>query len=178
MLRLILLVIVGMFVAVGVLAVALFHFWGWRGLVAFPFIILVLLWFAIFAIKSLAKKFALSLFGIKARVLHGATMNVHSIKSVSKPPEREPEPDDDDEELEDSEQEEAMPVAEAKAVVKATEPEDPKDYVELDVTITPTPNACNSVWEPTELILTSGKIKSLGDIADKDIGSVHSVEIW
>jgi len=178
MLRLILLVIVGMFVAVGVLAVALFHFWGWRGLVAFPFIILVLLWFAIFAIKSLAKKFALSLFGIKARVLHGATMNVHSIKSVSKPPEREPEPDDDDEELEDSEQEEAMPVAEAKAVVKATEPEDPKDYVELDVTITPTPNACNSVWEPTEFILTSSKIKSLADMAENEVGSVHSVEIW
>ena len=77
MLRLILLVIVGMFVAVGVLAVALFHFWGWKGLVAFPFIILALLWFAKFAIKSLAKKFALSLFGMKARALRGATMNIH-----------------------------------------------------------------------------------------------------
>jgi hypothetical protein len=181
MLRLILLVIVGMFVAVGVLAVALFHFWGWRGLVAFPFIILVLLWFAIFAIKSLARKFALSLFGMKARALCGATINVHSIKSIPKPPEREPVPDDaddEDKELEDGKQKEAMPVAEAQSLVKATEPEDPKDYVELDVTITPAQKAGNSVWEPTELILTSGKIKSLADIADKDIGSVHSVEVW
>lgn len=178
MLRLILLAIVAMFVAVGVLAVALFHFWGWRGLVAFPFIIFALLWFVKFAIKSLAKKFALSLFGMKARALRGATMNVHSIKSVPKPPERQAEPDDEDEELEDGEQKESMPIAQSQPVVKATEPEDPKDYVELDVTITPTANACNSVWEPSELILTSGKIKSLTDIADKDIGSVHSVEIW
>jgi hypothetical protein len=186
MLRLILLAIVGMFVAVGVLAVALFHFWGWRGLVAFPFIILAFLWAAKFLVKNLVKKFALSLFGMKARALRGATMNIHSIKSVSRPPEREPEPDDaddEDAELEDGEQKEAMPVAEAVAtmnpVMKATtKPEDPKDYAELDVTITPTPNAGNSVWEPAEFILASSKIKSLADIADKEVGSVHSVEVW
>lgn len=182
MLRLILLVIVGMFVAVGVLAVALFHFWGWRGLVAFPFIILALLWVAKFVIKSLAKKFALSLFGMKSRALRGAAMNVHSIKSVPRPPAEEPEMDDEDEALEDGEQKEAVPtteaVVQANPVVKVTEPEDPKDYIELDITITPTPKAANSIWEPSELILTSGKIKSLSDIADKDIGSVYSLEIW
>jgi hypothetical protein len=178
MLRLILLVIVGMFVAVGVLAVALFHFWGWKGLVAFPFIILAFLWVAKFLIKSLVKKFALSLFGMKARALRGATMNVHSIKSIPKPPEQEPEMDENDEEAEDGAQKEAMPVVETQPVVKAAKPEDPKDYVELDVTITPTAKACNSVWEPTELILTSCKIKSLADLEEKDIGSVHSVEVW
>jgi len=171
-----------MFVAVGVLAVALFHFWGWKGLVAFPFIVLICLWFAIAIIKSLAKKLALSLFGMKARVLRGATMNVHSIKSVPKPPERAPEPDDEVETLEDGESKEAVPATEAVAkvnpIAKIAEPEDPKDYVEMDITITPKGQAGNSVWEPTELILTSGKIKSLADIEDKDIGSVHSVEIW
>jgi hypothetical protein len=178
MLRLILLAIVGLFVAVGVLAVALFHFWGWKGLIAFPFIIFAFLWVAKFLIKSLVKKFALSLFGMKARALRGATMNIHSIKSISKPPERAPEQDmdDEDEELEDGE--EAMPVAEAQPVVKTTQPEDPKDYIELDVTITPIQKDGNSVWEPTELILTSSKIKSLADIANKEIGSVHSVEVW
>ena len=187
MLRLILLVIVGMFVAVGVLAVALFHFWGWKGLIAFPFIILVFLWLAKFLIKSLAKKFALWLFGMKARALRGATMNIHSIKSIPKPPEREPEPDeeDEDEELEDGEAKEASPIAEATpaatsdAVAKTTEPEDPKDYIEMDVTITPKVGASpHCVWEPTELILTSSKIKSLADLEEKDVGSVHSVEIW
>jgi hypothetical protein len=180
MLRLILLVIVGMFVAVGVLAVALFHFWGWRGLIAFPFIILVFLWAAIFLIKSLFKNFALSLFTRKARALRGATMSVHSIKSVSKPLEPEPETDDTDEEIEDGKQKETMAVVEAQPVAKVAKTEDPKDYVELDVTITPKAQAKNSFtfWEPSELILTSDKIKSLADLEEKDIGSVHSVEIW
>lgn len=178
MLRLILLFIVGMFVAVGVLAVVLFHFWGWRGLVAFPFIILAFLWVAKFLIKSLVKKFALSLFGMKARALRGATMNVHSIKSIPKPSEQEPEMDDTNEEIEDGEQKEAMPIVAAQSVVKTAKQEDPKDYVELDVTITPTAKAGNSIWEPSELILTSSKIKSLADLEEKDIGSVHSVEVW
>jgi len=180
MLRLILLVIVGMFVAVGVLAVGLFHFWGWRGLIAFPFIILVFLWVAIFFIKSLFKNFALSLFTRKARALRGATMSVHSIKSVPKPAEQEREIDGTDEESEDGEQKEAMAVAEAQPVGKVVKTEDPKDYVELDVTITPKTKVNNSFtfWEPSELILTSDKIKSLADLEEKDIGSVHSVEIW
>jgi hypothetical protein len=96
MLRLILIFIVGVFVAVGVLAVALYHFFGVKGLIAFPFVILALMWVAKWMVKSLVKKFASSLFGMKARALRGATMNVHSIKVVPKPPEPDVEDEDED----------------------------------------------------------------------------------
>jgi hypothetical protein len=172
MLRLILLVVVGLFVAAGVLAVLLFHFLGWKGLILFPFLILALLWVAKLVIKSLVKNLALRLFGMKSRVLRGATMNIHSIKSVPKPAESEPEPDGKDEDADDQGEEKE------NQLVKTTEPPSPKDYVELDVTITPKLNAGDSVWEPSELILTSEKIKSLADLEEKEIGTVHSLEVW
>lgn len=222
MLRLILIFIVGVFVAVGVLAVALYHFFGVRGLIAFPFVILALMWVAKWMVKGLVKKFALSLFGIKARALRGATMNVHSIKAVPKPPETnvEPEEDEDEDESENEDEDPPSPgsrllrataqqdgaagevkrsedppspelrragedehdknaeTKELPAAVKSLGQEDPKDYVELDVTITPKADAGNRFWEPSELILTSEKITSLADLEEKSVGAVHTVEIW
>jgi hypothetical protein len=187
MLRLILIFIVGLFVAVGVLAVALYHFLGVKGLIVFPFVILALLWVAKWVIKNLVKKFALSLFGRKSRALRGAAMTVHSIRVIPEPPEPESEPDDEeDEESEDpaligsdaTSEEKNVESNEKPAV--STEKKEPKDYVELDVTITPKPASCDAFtfWEPTEFILTSDKIKSLGDLEEKTIGDVHSVEVW
>lgn len=217
MLRLILIFIVGVFVAVGVLAVALYHFFGVRGLIAFPFVILALMWVAKWMVKGLVKKFALSLFGIKARALRGATMNVHSIKAVPKPPEPVCEPEDDEDEDENEsedentdrpaigssvanppslgvgaatedppslelgrtgEHEKSAETKELPAAVKSLGGEDPKDYVELDVTITPKADAANRVWEPSELILTSEKITNLTDLEKKSVGAAHTVEIW
>lgn len=175
MIRLILIVVIALFVIVGGLAVALFHFFGWKGLIVFPFILIAMVWLAKIVISQLVKKFALGLFGMKAGALKGATMNIHSIRSIPKPPEPAPEPDDnesdepDDEESEDSDEEETS---------ESDEPEAPKDYIEMDVTITPKAGAGDSVWEPTELILTSEKIKSLTDLEDKEVGTTHSVEIW
>lgn len=191
MLRLILIVIVGIFFAVGVLAIALYHFLGLKGLILFPFVILAVLWVAVRLIKSLVKKFALSLFGRKARALHGATMTVHSIRAIPEPPKSESEPDDEESENEDppslgygaaceKKDENAEPQADETPVAKSIGKTDRKDYVELDVTIAPKPASCNSFtfWEPTEFILASEKIRSLADLEEKSVGDVHSVEIW
>lgn len=159
MIRLILFVVIVLFVLVGGLAVALYHFFDWKGLIVFPFILIAVVWLAKIVIGNLVKKFALGLFGMKAAALKGATMNVHSIRSVPEPPE----PAKDDGSDDDSEPD---------------EPETPKDYVEMDVTITPRADAGNSVWEPTELMLTSEKIKSLTDLEEKEVGTTHSIEIW
>ena len=176
MIRLILIVVIALFVIVGGLAVALYHFFSWKGLIAFPFILVAAVWLAKVVISSLVKKFALGLFGMKAGALKDATMNVHSIRSVPKPPEPEPELDEEDSgaigELEDAKDGEADDDSEPD------EPEMPKDYVEVDLTITPKADACNSVWEPTELMLTSERIKSLTDLEEKEVGTTHSVEIW
>jgi hypothetical protein len=176
MIRLILFVIVVFLVVVGVLAVALFRFFGWPGLIAFPFIILALIWLAKLVIVKLVKRFALGLFGMKARALKGATMNVHSIKSVPKPPEPDDEPEDEDDE--DEGDEKALEDKSKDEKKGSAKPETPKDYVEVDVTITPGKEARAGVWEPSELMLTSGKIKSLADIEAKEVGTTHSVEIW
>jgi hypothetical protein len=171
MLRLILFVVVGVFVAIGVLAAVLYHFFAWKGLVVFALLMIGFVWAAKFLVKTLIKKFALGLFGMKARVLRGATMNVHSIKSVR-------EPRESAETREGSEEADDGGTTEKNQVAKTTGPETPKDYVELDVTIAPKSNAGDSVWEPSELILTSDKIKSLADLEEKEVGTVHSLEIW
>lgn len=160
MIRLILFVALGLLVVVGGLAVALYHFLGWKGLIVFPFVLVAIVWLAMVVIGSLVKRFALGLFGMKSRVLRGATLNVHSMKSIPKPPEIKPGGDADE-----SDEDPA-------------EPPSPKDYVEADVTITPRGDAGDSVWEPAELILTSEKVKSLADLGDKEVGTTHSVEIW
>lgn len=187
MLRLILIFIFGMFVAVGVLAIVLYHFFGVKGLIAFPFVMLALAWIAKWLIKSLVKRFALSLFGIKARALRGASMSVHSIKPVPKPMELEEEdPSSPGSRLRDATARQVAATGEEdedekdkKSVgIKSTERVDPKDYLELDVTITPKGEATNRLWEPSELILTSEKITSLADLEEKSIGGAHSVAIW
>ena len=172
MIRLILFVVVALLVIVGGLAVALFHFFRWKGLVIFPFILVALVWLAKVIITQLVKRFALGLFGLKAGVLRGATMNVHSIKSIPKPPEREISIEAGDESAGSVEEE----VAEAN--LAPGEPPPPNDYVEVDVTITPKDRTGEAVWEPSELMLTTDKIKSLADLEDKEAGTAHSVEIW
>ncbi|HXB60509.1 MAG TPA: hypothetical protein VNU95_13135 [Candidatus Acidoferrales bacterium] len=167
MLRLILAIIVAMFVAVGVLAVGLYHFFGWKGLIAFPFLMVAFAWVAIVVIKNLVKNLALRLVGMKARALRGATLNVHSAKLVPKPAEPTPEADDED----------ANDEAKESPAMKAVEIP-PRDYIELDTTITPKTNSDKSIWEPSELILTSSRIKSVIDLEEKEIGTAHSVEIW
>jgi hypothetical protein len=178
MIRLILFAIVGLLAIVGGLAVALYHFFGWKGLIVFPLILVAVVWLAKIVITSLVKKFALGLFGMKAGVLKGATMNVHAIRSVPKPPEPKPEKTEEDAADESDKVSDAGEENEEEDDGKPKEVETPKDYVEVDVTITPKGDSGDSVWEPTELMLTSEKIKSLADLEDKEVGTTHSVEIW
>lgn len=171
MIRLILLVTLALFVVIGGLAVALYHFFSWKGLLAFPFILIAVLWLAKIVIRKLIKRFALRLFSMKSAALRGATMTVHAIKSVPKPPKPEIEPEEDDESSEDDEASDADDA-------EPEEPEELKDYVEVDLTITPQDPAGDSIWEPTELMLTTEKVKSLIDLQDKEAGTTHAVEIW
>lgn len=164
MIRLILLVLLVVFLVIGGVAVALYHFWGWKGLIAFPFILLAVAWLAKMIVGSLIKRFALGLFGMKSGVLRGATMTVHSVRSIPKPAESE-----------GDDAEEALTTVDPD---ESAESESPKDYVEMDVTITPKGDTCNSVWEPSELILAAEKIKSLAELEDQEVGTTHSVEVW
>jgi hypothetical protein len=180
MLRLILLFVVAMLVAVGALAIALNHYFGWKWLIAIPFLMIAFAWMAKVVIKSLIRRFTLGLFGMKARALRGATIRVHSVKSVPKPPEPESEPEEDAGDVASAAagggSDEA--VADETDETETEEVETPKDYVEVDVTITPETGADGSVWEPGELMLASEKIKSLADLEEKEVGTTHSVEIW
>lgn len=190
MLRLIFLFIIGVLIVIAGSAVALFHFFGWKGLIAFPFVLIAIAWLVKVLVKTVFKRFLLGLFGMKSRVLRGATMNVHSIRSVPKPPDPEPEPDEEEEEEavaaiedqsesdEDSEADESDSDEEDEDEEAETEPGTPKDYVEVDLTITPKAKSGDSVWEPSELMLLSTKIKSLEDMGNNEVGSTHSVEVW
>jgi hypothetical protein len=62
MLRLITVGILFLLIVVGGLAVGLFHFYGWKGMLAFPFIVLALLWLGKILIGKVIKRFALGLF--------------------------------------------------------------------------------------------------------------------
>ncbi len=175
MIRIILLVIVVVLLVVAGLAVALFHFFGWKGLLAYPFVLIALVWLGKVFVSSMVNCFALGLFGMKARTLRGASMTVHAVKSVPKPAEPEPEPDTDDaNETVDTESEEDGEAEE----VESEAPVVPQDYFALDVTITPKGDACQSVWEPGELMLASEKIRSLADLEEKEVGTTYSVKIW
>jgi hypothetical protein len=190
MVRLILLVILFGLVFIGVVAAALFHFFGWKGLLAFPFIVLALIWLGKALIGKVLKRFALSLFSMKSGVLRGATMTVHSVSPISAPEELKEVPPEAKGELadgheqtdetdngEEEEEEEADEEAEAE---EDEEPEKPKHYYAVDLTITPQAGCGDRVWEPGEFILTSERIKSLEDLEDgtKEVGSTHGVEIW
>src|SRR5262245_42791692 len=172
MLRLILVVVLLVLIFVGGVAAALFHFYGWKGALAFPIVLLALLWLGKIFIGKLIKGFALSLFSMKSRVLRGATMTVHSILPVSKPQEPEAEEEEDEGEEEDTDKDETDASKSASQSETAAEPkektddevpevEEPKEYFAVDFTITPQDSSQGRVWEPGEFILTSEKIKSL-----------------
>jgi len=168
MLRLILLAVLLLLVFVGGLAVALFHFYGWKGMVAFPFILLLLVWGGKFVIGKLIKRFALGLFSMKSSALRGATMTVHSITPVPKPPEVEEEEEQADEEAQAGEDENEDEEEEAE----------PKEYFAVDLTVMPKESSQGRVWEPGEFILTSAKIKSLEELEENEVGTADQVRIW
>ena len=169
MIRLILIAIVVVLALAGGAAVALNHHYGWKGLIALPFILIAFVWLGKIVISKLAKKFLLGLFGVKSGVLRGATMTVHSIHAVPKPPEP---PAEDEEGPED--------VDDPAAAPEAAEPEEVRHYYAVEVTITPQAGEGERVWEPGELLLTSEKLASLEDLEDeaKEVGTVEESRVW
>src|SRR5689334_3295949 len=101
MVRLILLAIVLLVLFAGGLAVALFHFFGWKGLVAFPFVAIALVWLGKVIVQKLISLAAGRLLSIKSEVLRGATMTVRSVVPVPEPLDIEIEELDEDEKEED-----------------------------------------------------------------------------
>ena len=176
------LILIALVVALTVLcgsSIALYQYFGWKGLIALPFIIIAMVWIGKKLIGMVIKKFAMGFMGMKSGVLKGATVNVHSVRPVSKPVAEPEEPDYEDDESEMTPaQREELRVIEREAA-EAEEAEEPKHYYEVDMTILPHESVdAESVWEPTELILTTEPVKSLTDMDDKDAGSVHRVMVW
>jgi hypothetical protein len=172
MIRLILIVVVlALSIAFGV-SVAIYHFWGWKGMIALPFILLVLIWVAKKIIGLLLKKVALGLFGMKSGALKGATMNVHSITPVSKP--AEPNLEDGEDDGDDSGPSD-QPTEED---IESAEPEEPKHFYAVEMTITPQNGEADRIWEPGEFILTTEKVSDLEEIDGKEAGSVHKIQVW
>jgi len=175
--KLILAAIILILAIVGGLAIALNHFFGWKGLIAFPFILITLVWVGKVVIGKMIKRFFLGLFAMKSSVLRGATMTVHSVTAVARPPE--PDPSGDDSTDDDGDEAEAN--SEDTKKDQAEEPDElksPKHYFDVDVTITPKNG--NRAWEPGELILTTEKISSLADLeeGDKELGTADAVRVW
>jgi len=176
MLQLILIAVVLVLAIFAGAAVTIYHFFGAKGLIALPFLLLLFVWIG----KSVAgfafKKFALGLMRTKAAALKGATVNVHSITPVAKPLEAKSEDPEDDETLEAGEADETDSTPET--AVELAEPDEPTNYYEVDVTITPAPAASDRFWEPGEFILTSQKISSLDDMENNEAGLVFDTKVW
>jgi hypothetical protein len=174
--RLILTFVVLLLLFVGGAAVALHHFFGWKGLIAFPFVLVAVIWAAKVIIGRVIRRFFTGLFGMKSVVLRGAALAVHGVVPVPKPPEEpmEEEESSDDEPADEDEEEEASDDTEE------SEEDGPREYFAVDCTITPEAGDGERVWEPGELILTTERVESLEDLSDgdKDVGHAQGVLIW
>src|SRR5262245_29653803 len=158
------------------LAVGLYHFWGWKGLIAFPFLLAVVLWLAKTLIAKVVGGFFMKLFGMKGAVLEGASVEVHSVRPVAKQEGwDEPEEDVEEDDADDAEEDEwpAAPAAEAEDEEDAAdeangeeEEQKPRHYYEVDLTISPLPPKGMQLWEPSELQLTSTPSQGLKALAD------------
>jgi len=167
MIRLILIIVALSLALIGGIAVVLHHYFGWKGLVAYPFLLIALLWVGKLVIGRMIKKFFLSLFSAKSSALREATMQVHSVTAIPMP-KLEPAEDHEHGEEDEAHDHEHEP----------DEDDGPRNYFQVDVTITP--KGEDRVWEPGEFILTSDRIKSLEELEDggKELGNTHEVQIW
>src|SRR5688572_21910086 len=141
MIRMILISIVVALLVLCGSSIALFHFFGWKGLIALPVIVIGMIWMVKKVIGMVIKKFAMGMFGMKSGVLKGATVTVHSVTPVAKPVVEREESDDDEDEDEELSAEEKAEVEEARREAEeaeaAEERENPKHYYDVDMTILP-----------------------------------------
>jgi hypothetical protein len=184
MVRLILVILVLLLTILGVLAVSLFKYFGWKGMVAFPFIVFFLVWIGKFFITKVIQRFALGLFSMKSGALKEATVTVHSITPIPRPPEPDEEHEDEEDDEGESDAEEKTEAADSDTTQNQeeesghSEPQKPKAYYEVELTITPTAGNKSRAWEPGEFILTSEPVKKLADLEVKEVGAMHDVQVW
>lgn len=171
MLQLILMVVVLVLALFTGVALAIYHFFGAKGLIALPFLLLIFVWVGKTIAGFAFKKFALGLMRMKAAALKGATANVRAIMPVAKPVEVQAEDPEDNESAESDEDEADETDAAPEAAVELADVDEPRHYYEVDVTITPAAGASDRFWEPSEFILTTKKISSLDDIETTKPGS-------
>jgi hypothetical protein len=175
MLRLIFVLIFVFLASIAGSSIALWHFFGWKGLIALPFILIALLWLGKKVGGYLFKRVALSLFEMKSRVLRGASMTVHSVTPVAQLKHE----NEMAEAEEDEEADEAEEVDDAE-LDSPDEAEEPKEYFAVDVTIKPRNGEANAFWEAGEFILLSERISNLAQLeeGDKELGTVEEVKVW
>jgi hypothetical protein len=152
MLRFILVVILWVMLVIGGIAVVLYHLFGLKGLLAFPLVMIVLLWVLKKVMGRVFKQLLQIPFRLKGGVLDKAKMEVHSITPVT--------------------------VLRRMDEIETGEDEELKHYYDVDVTIHPRGNSPNRIWEPGELILTSAPAKRLEDLVEKEVGSIHDSRVW
>lgn len=174
MIRFILIIVgLALLILVGVTA-ALQHFFGWKGLIAVPFLLIAMIWIGKKVAGAVIKTFATKLFEGKASVLKGAAIIVHSVTPTSKPV-RERHNDSEDEETEESE---PVDASDAEDVDEDVLDDGPRCYYEVDMTITPQAEASEAVWEPGEFLLTCKPISNLGDLDTADAGAPEKIQVW
>lgn len=131
---------------IGGTAVAVFHFWGWKGLVALPVILFVLFSVVMrtlkLVLKPFMKKLGLSLLSPTSHVLEKATMTVRSLAPAPMPV-----PDGDE-----------------------GDAAEPRHYYDIEIIIAPQESTSKEVWKPAEFVLTSQKISSVEELRNLQIG--------
>src|SRR5262245_29227837 len=89
MFKLLIVLLILVVVFIGGIAVGLYQFYGWKGLIALPFVLFALMriatWIGRPILKRFAGRFALGLMSEKSEVLQKATVAVHSISPVPVP---------------------------------------------------------------------------------------------
>jgi hypothetical protein len=138
-------VVAGLLSVIGI-AVALFHFWGWQGMLAFPIILYVLVRLLKRALKlvlgPVAQQMGLALLSPTSHVLEKATMTVRSLAPAPMPV-----PDGDE-----------------------GDAAEPRHYYDVEVIITPQDSTSNEVWKPAEIVLTSQQISSVEELRNLQVG--------
>ena len=178
-------VVIGLLLIAG-LAVGLYHLWGWKGLIAFPFLLLVILWLAKALVFKAIRRFFIRLISMKGAVLEGASVDVHSVKPVAKSEDwdefeeqKADEPDDGDEapEVLSARADEPADEGDEEEKPEAKEARE-KHYFEVDLTISPAEAKCFRLWSPSELELTATPRKGLEELADDSASEVCDCQIW
>lgn len=138
---------------IGGIAMALIHFWGWKGLLALPVIVYVLARVVkrafTFMLVPFVKQLGLGLLSPESHVLHKATMTVRSLAPAPMPV-----PDGDE-----------------------GDAAEPMHYYDIEVIIAPQDADSKEVWKPAEIVLTSQQISSVEELRNLQVGFPDQVLI-